>query len=214
MANRNLVDTQTFSTRRLEALTDGVFAIAMTLLVLDLNVPQIAGQATNGQLLQALHGMQSNIVNFVVSFLLLGSMWAVHVRQFEHFTLADRRLTMINTLRLLAVVFIPFTTSLAGTYPDLLISRILFPLNFFILALISLWQWHYATREDKHFQKDITRAEVVTGTRRNLVFVLTAAGTVVLSVFIGTWAFLLFGLTPIALNLFVGQVKDSKGKET
>lgn len=210
MANRNLVDTQTFSTRRLEALTDGVFAIAMTLLVLDLNVPQIVGKATNAELWQALKGMETNLVNFVVSFLLLGSMWAVHVRQFEHITLADRRFTMINTLRLLVVVFIPFTTSLAGTYPELLLPRIIFPLNFLILTIISWWQWSYATSADRKFQSDLTDAEVKRGKQRNLIFVLTSALVVVLSVFIGTWAFLLFAIAPIAMNLFGGQVKDSK----
>ena len=117
-------DPQRFSTRRLEALTDGVFAIAMTLLVLDLKVENLGEAATNQQLWEALAGMQSNLISFIVSFLLLGSMWAVHVRQFEYIKQADRRFTMINTLRLLAVVFMPFTTSLAGAYPNIVLGRV------------------------------------------------------------------------------------------
>ncbi|MBI2797952.1 DUF1211 domain-containing protein [Candidatus Saccharibacteria bacterium] len=200
-------DKQTFSTRRLEALTDGVFAIAMTLLVLDLKVPEIVGQVTNTGLMQALRGMQSNVVSFVVSFLLLGSMWAVHVRQFEHFHVADRHFTMINTLRLLAVVFIPFTTSLAGAYPNLLIARVLFPLNFFFLALISWWQWSYATKLDKQLKANLDKPEIVNGEQRNVVFLLISAATVVLSIFVGTWAFLLFALAPVFMRLFTAPVK-------
>lgn len=190
-----------FSTRRLEALTDGVFAIAMTILVLDLKVTDLGPATTNGQLWSALQEMQVNIISFVVSFLLLGSMWAVHARQFEFITKADRHLVMINTLRLLVVVCIPFTTSLSAEYPDLLLGRVIFPLSFLLLTIVSYWQWDYATRKAKGLH-DVSRiAEAQEGRRRNIGVMITAALVTLLSVFIGTWAFLLFAFAPLVVLL-------------
>ncbi|MCA9337313.1 DUF1211 domain-containing protein [Candidatus Saccharibacteria bacterium] len=191
-------DRQSFSTRRLEALTDGVFAIAMTLLVLDLNVAELGNAASNQELWHALTGMSSNLVSFVVSFLLLGSMWAVHVRQFEHIQEADRRLTAINTLRLLIVVLIPFTTSLAGTYSGLLLGEVLFPINFLTLAIVSWWQWQYAA---KHLRNDMSAQARHKAVLRNSAVVIIATLVVVFAIFVGEYAFLLFAATPLAIGL-------------
>lgn len=191
-------DKQSFSTRRLEALTDGVFAIAMTLLVLDLNVAELGNAASNQELWHALTGMSSNLISFVVSFLLLGSMWAVHVRQFEHIQEADRRLTAINTLRLLIVVLIPFTTSLAGTYSGLLLGEVLFPINFLALAIVSWWQWQYAA---KHLRNDMSAQARHKAVLRNSAVVIIATLVVVFAIFVGEYAFLLFVATPLAIRL-------------
>lgn len=187
---------QYFSTRRIEALTDGVFAIAMTLLVLDLKAASLGNVTNSAELVEVLSNNLTVFSSFIISFLLLGSMWAVHVRQFEYIKRADRHLTMINTLRLLAVVLIPLTTSLAGTYPDVVLSRVLFPINFLALALLSYWQWRYAASTNKLYDKlpegTIEYAEV-----RNRAVVLQAAIVVIVAVWIGQAAFLIFMTTPL-----------------
>ncbi len=186
----------TYSTRRLEALTDGVFAIAMTLLVLDLKVGEIGAAVTSDQLWQGLLNMQDSLTSFTISFLLLGSMWAVHMRQFEFIKRADRHLTMINTLRLLTVVLIPLTTSIAGNYSDLLLGRVLFPLNFFLLALVSYWQWDYAVSKSDKFSENLTAADKAYLAARNKAILVIALVVVFLAAAIGEPAFLLFLLTP------------------
>lgn len=202
---KNIPSHELYSTRRIEALSDGVFAIAMTLLVLNLNVPSIAGQATETKLWQALSSMSTNLADFVVSFLLLGSAWAVHMRQFEFIRYGDRHLTMINTLRLLVVVFIPFTTSLAGDYTGLLLAKILLPINFFLLGVVSAWQWGYACKHQKSFAPDLTAEEMRHGKLRNTIFLFVSAVVVLLSFFIGTWAFLLFFALPVLVRTFAGR---------
>lgn len=187
---------EVFSTRRLEALTDGVFAIAMTLLVLDLKVDSLGHATSSGELWHSIASHEGSIVAFVVSFLLLGSMWAVHMRQFEFIKRADRHLTMINTLRLLAVVFIPLTTSIAGDYSDEVLGRVLFPLNFFILAAVSSWQWRYAVRDDRHFYDTLTKTDIAYLARRNTAILITAGLVTLLAIAVGEWAFLLFLLAP------------------
>lgn len=192
----DMSNTEVFSTRRLEALTDGVFAIAMTLLVLDLKVTDIGTINTNQQLWQYFVNNQTSYISFVISFLLLGSMWAVHTRQFEFIKRTDRHLTMINTLRLLSVVLIPLTTSIASDYSNILLGRILFPLNFFLLAVISYWQWNYATKRKSEFSEGMDAEDKKYANTRNQAIVSIALATLILSAFIGQLAFLLFVVTP------------------
>ncbi|MEO5627265.1 MAG: TMEM175 family protein [Candidatus Saccharimonadales bacterium] len=189
-----------FSTRRIEALTDGVFAIAMTLLVLNLSSRGFGSPDSSLQLLKAFNSNLGSIISFVVSFLLLGSMWAVHMRQFEYIDKADRHFTMINTLRLLAVVLIPMTTSIAGNYSDIVLGRILLPLNFLVLAAISYWQWRYAVDQKVINQK--TPVDVVESAEiRNRAILLISALVLVAAVWIGEIAFVLFIAVPFVVKL-------------
>ena len=195
MASNNSKFTKDlYSTRRIEALSDGVFSIAMTLLVLDLSVASLGDITTNQQLLSALNSeLSTNFVSFIISFLLLGSMWAVHARQFDSIKYADRQLMTINNIRLLAVVLIPFTTSLAGRYPEIALATVLFPINFMILTIISSWQWNYATSKPELYDKKELPEKTIKYLKiRNKIFASIAFIVVILSLFIGSWAFLLF----------------------
>ena len=131
--------SRTFSIRRVEALTDGVFAIAMTILVLDLHVPELMNRATEGSLWSALNDEFGSIIIFALTFLLLAGAWSVHQRQFDVIERSDRHLTFLNTLRLLLIVLVPYTLSLADKYNDLTIGTIWFPLNFALIGVMSLW---------------------------------------------------------------------------
>jgi uncharacterized membrane protein len=97
------------STKRLEAFSDGVFAVAITLLVLDLHV------ATDKPLARALGDAWPSYVTYVVSFLTIGIIWMNHHAQFDRITEADRTLMVLNLLLLLFVTLIPFPTRLLAT---------------------------------------------------------------------------------------------------
>lgn len=202
--------SEDFSTRRIEALTDGVFAIAMTLLVLDIKVDDLHTIVTNGQLWHMLSGMQERFLAFVVSFLVLGSMWAVHMRQFEYIKRADRHLTFINNLRLLAAVVMPLTTSIAGDYHDLMLGRVLLPLNFFVLALISYWQWNYAISDDRKFYDEkLTKAKKLAFEQRNKLILGMSLFVTVAVALLGSEAYILFLLTPFVIRYFNNTQKSS-----
>ncbi len=204
-------EAQLLSTRRVEALTDGVFAIAMTLLVLDLKVTDLGSAASNGQLLEALSNMQANLISFTISFLLLGSMWAVHVRQFEYITKTDRHLVMINTLRLFAVVLIPFTTSIAGTYSYLPLGKVLFPINFFVMAVIGGWEWHYAvTSKNRLYGDSLTKQHKDYAAARNKAIITISFCVVIASLWAGQAAFILFFLTPIVMRPFLTRREQTE----
>ncbi len=189
-----------FSTRRIENLTDGVFAIAMTILVLDLKIPYGTAIGNHGQLMAYLGQNAALFRNFIISFLLLATMWSIHMRQFEHVDRVDRHATMVNSLRLLLVVSIPFTASVAGNYPSLVTARELLALNFFFLSLASLWQWFYICRHPE-FSHDMTDAGRSQGLRRNLAFTLVAAVVCGLVVPFGEFAYLAYFAIPLVMPI-------------
>lgn len=188
-------DTETFSSRRVEALTDGVFAIAMTLLILDLHADEIGRVGSSAELWHGLSNMSAGLVSFVISFLMLGSMWAVHARQFDYIKTVDRHLIALNTARLLAVVFMPLTTSISSAYSHVALGKMLLPLNFFILTFLSYLQWRYASSEKRNLCEPLSDENRAYFKFRNNSVLMLAAFTLVLSIWLGNLAFVIFAIT-------------------
>ena len=104
-------------TRRLEAFSDGVLAIAITLLVLDLTVPTRAQLAVGGRTLgQALAAQWPSYAAYVVSFLTIGVIWINHHAMLRRLVSVDHTLLMLNLLLLMFIGVLPFTTSLMAAY--------------------------------------------------------------------------------------------------
>ncbi len=102
-------------TSRLEAFSDGVFAIAITLLILDLHVPPL-GSTPQGELGGHLLELWPSYASYVVSFLVIGIIWVNHSAMFHHIERVDRPLLFLNLLLLLFVVAIPFPTAMMAEY--------------------------------------------------------------------------------------------------
>ena len=111
---------------RLIGLSDGVFAIVLTLLVLELRVPHLPEDAGAAELWHALQGIKSKIVSFLLSFLFLASLWFTHNQLFKLFDKVDNAMLWYNNFLLLVVCFIPFPTALIGEYPKNPVGIILF----------------------------------------------------------------------------------------
>ncbi len=97
---------------RLEAFSDSVFAVALTLLIFNLKVPD----TTNNHLGKALSHDWPSYAAFLVSFLSIGVCWVNHHSIFDHVEIVDRELLYVNLALLLGIVLIPFSTSLAATW--------------------------------------------------------------------------------------------------
>jgi uncharacterized membrane protein len=134
------------SLARLAALSDGLFAIAMTLLVLDLRVP--AGEAIHGEqdLWRALVGLTPRLVPYLMSFLTLGIFWVGQQTQLNHFTRTDRHLTWIHLGFLLAVSVMPFSTALLAEFIGYRTALIIYWLNILVFGVLLFAAWHYALR--------------------------------------------------------------------
>lgn len=190
------LDRLPVSTRRLEAFTDGVFAIAATLLVLELTAGKIGEVHSEAGFWRALVGTVPEVLNFALSFLLLGLLWMVHVRQFEYVVAVDTPMLWLNVLRLLGVVFVPFATTLNDEYSDFLGGRMVLPVTFLWIILFGAWQWIYATGSGS-LVRDLPAAAVHNGKVDRLSALATAVVVVALSAAVGSFAFLLFAVEPL-----------------
>lgn len=101
---------------RVEALTDGVFAVAMTLLVLDIKVPELAQELASAELPYRLLALWPKFLSYAISFVILGVYWVGHHLQLSFIRSADRPLLWINILFLLWVALVPFSTALLSEY--------------------------------------------------------------------------------------------------
>jgi len=182
----------TVSTRRLEAYTDGVFAIAATLLVLDLTARTFDGVRSDADLWAALVGMSQPFFTFLVSFLILSLMWRAHVEQFEHISRIDTLGTWINSARLFFIVLVPFTSTINNEFADLVLGRMLLPLNFFLAIGCSWAQWAWAMRTHDRSMPDLPLPEARAQGGGALSALIISAGVVALSPLAGSLAFLLF----------------------
>ncbi|MCI9857400.1 TMEM175 family protein [Microbacterium proteolyticum] len=190
------------SARRTEAFTDGVFAIAATLLVLGLTDQSLGTVGSDAALAAALVELAHPLFSFVVSFLILCLMWMTHVRQFEYIARIDALGMWINGLRLLFVVLVPFTSSLNTTYDDLLLGRVLLPVNFFLAILLGWVQWVWAVRSGAI--PDLTRSDARRIGRAGLSAVLISAVVVAVSPLLGSIAFLLFAFDGLVTRMLRG----------
>jgi uncharacterized membrane protein len=103
-------------TARIETFSDGVFAIAITLLVLEIQVPQVEDAPEGTSLLAALVGLWPSYLGYALSFLVIGTMWANHHNRFKLMVRSDHNLVLLNTLLLMCTAFIPFPTALLAGY--------------------------------------------------------------------------------------------------
>ncbi|MET2011904.1 TMEM175 family protein [Microbacterium chocolatum] len=189
---KNPDDPSIMSTARTEAYSDAVFAIAATLLVLDLTTATIGRVTTDAELWAALGAMMPNFIAFGVSFALLSMLWVIHARQFRDIARVDEPLLWLNNARLLFIVLIPFTTSLTAEYSEYYAGRMLFPINFFFAALMGFLSWEWASRGGRLLREGIAdaRAQGVGGRAA----VMIAAVVAVISPWVGSWAFFLYFL--------------------
>lgn len=103
-------------TGRIEAFSDGVFAIAITLLVIEIRVPRLDQQPFGTTLLEALGEQWPSYLGYVLSFIVIGTVWANHHNRFRYVVRSDHGLLFLNVLFLMCVAFIPFPTALLADY--------------------------------------------------------------------------------------------------
>jgi uncharacterized membrane protein len=164
------------SVERLAALSDGIFAVAMTLLVLDLRVPAAEAIHSERDLWHALVVLSPRILIFLMSVMTNGIFWVGQQTQFNQFARADRNLAWIHIAFLCAVSLTPFTTSLLAEFIHYRIALLVYWFNIVLLGAALYWSWSYATRA--RLLADDTPAEIHSAVVRRIAIAqsLYAAG--------------------------------------
>lgn len=131
---------------RLAALSDGVFAIAMTLLVLDLRVPATEAVHSEHDLWRVLVGLAPRLLVFLMSFLTLGIFWVGQQTQLDHFSEGDRNISWIHIAFLAAVSLMPFSTSFLAEFVVYRVALLVYWGNILLLGIAVYSGWKYATK--------------------------------------------------------------------
>jgi uncharacterized membrane protein len=131
------------SVSRVVQFSDGVFTVALTLLVVDLAVPDLGPGFTDADLQQALLKQVPNVLAFMLTFWVVAAYWLTHHRHFRFIHRYDGRLLLLNLFFLMTVVFIPWPTSLLGHFGDHLITWVIYALSMAAIgfAVTALW-WY------------------------------------------------------------------------
>jgi len=162
-----------FSTNRIMALSDGIFAIAMTLLVLTLELPDTSHIAT-AKLHEILVTQFDKFFNYALSFILLAVFWVINHQHFHHIKKTDEKHLWINIGMLLFVALIPFSTSLIGDFGYDWMADLFFNLNMFIVGSFFLLDWVYATSGHRLVSPNLSERLIIGGTRRGLMMPVVA----------------------------------------
>jgi uncharacterized membrane protein len=153
---------------RLVFFSDAVFAIAITLLALEIRLPQDITHASNTELLQNLSSIWPKYLGYMISFLSIGNFWVIHHRQYRYIERYDTRLMFINLLVLMSVAFIPFTTAVISENGNRT-ATILYALSASVVGLLSTLLWVYASNKCRLVAPDMEPAVVHRGVVRNLI---------------------------------------------
>jgi uncharacterized membrane protein len=132
------------SLERLAALSDGLFAIAMTLIVLEIHVPPLEAVHGERDLWRALADLSPRMITYLLSFLTLGIFWVGQQTQLNHFRRANRHLTWFQLAFLAGIATMPFSTELLAEFFTYRTALLLYWANVLLLGLVLLASWHYA----------------------------------------------------------------------
>jgi uncharacterized membrane protein len=152
---------------RLAALSDGIFAVAMTLLVLDLRVPLVDAVHSERDLWRALLAIAPEIVMYLMSFLTLGIFWVGQQTLLNHLSRSDRALTWLHLTFLFAVTLMPFSTRLLAEFAAYRTALVVYWLNIVLLGATLYLSWGCAVRAA--LMKQDVSPEVVAAICRRIV---------------------------------------------
>ena len=132
---------------RIEALSDGIFAIVMTLLILELHVPNLPPTAPNVEVTPALLALWPKFVTYLVTFVSLGVFWIGHHVMYHAIRRADRTLLWLNIFFFMFVSLLPFSTSFLNAFPSAFIAPFFFGANLALIGWLLFFQWTYVNSQ-------------------------------------------------------------------
>lgn len=128
---------------RLKNLSDGVFAFALTLLVLNIHLPD---NTSAHDLVEQLLALSPKLLIYLISFIVIGGAWGSHQRMLSQITRGDGLLVWFNLVSLLFVTFLPACATLLGQFPGELIAILCFAADVILIQLTALWLWRHANK--------------------------------------------------------------------
>ena len=171
------MDEQVLNVDRIGTFSDSVFAVAITLLVLNIHVPAISLPPTNRTLASKLGALWPNYEAFVLSFVIIGIYWILHHIMFRYIERYNGPFLWLNLFFLMCIVIMPFTTSLISEYGDTATATIVYAANLAVASLLMAVIWWYSTGRGrlmiKGFDPELGKHAVLANLCTALVFLVS-----------------------------------------
>lgn len=189
---------------RLEALADGIYAIAVTLLVLELKIPALGDDATNRQLVAALIEVVPKALTWLLSFWVMAMFWLAQLRIFRLSAVLDWTMVRLELIQLALISLIPFSTALIGEHGDLAAAAAVYSANLFALAVLSWLRMSHLLAHPQLQAAPIDAPIATALRRRSGILVGATFVTLVLAFFVPGWNML--AMLPTALARRVARL--------
>ncbi|MDB5187505.1 MAG: hypothetical protein JWO50_25 [Candidatus Kaiserbacteria bacterium] len=193
---------------RLENLSDGLFAIVLTLLVFDIKLPIEEGIKTNATVYGILISLEPLFIQFLISFVVLAMFWISHNFFYSYFALTiNRTLVLLNLVYLGLISFIPFSARLLGSNLHVPLAIMFYGFNILLISFVNVIIFRYALYSHEIDTGDLesdSRLFKQATIRQNLTVVSTLAGIV--AAYFSTAAALLLYSFPIIFNIIPGSL--------
>ena len=158
----NHLPEESLGLERIVFFSDAVMAIAITLLAIDIRVPEIELSAAAAELPMQLAAIMPNVLTFFISFIVIGIYWISHHRYFSYIKRYDTRLMLLNLMFLFFIACMPFVASLLGRFPSVPIALVIYTLAVAALGTSMALIWHYASKNHRLIEADIDAATIRT----------------------------------------------------
>jgi TMEM175 potassium channel family protein len=209
-----------FQLERMILFSDAVFAIAITLLVIEIKIPEIHENVSDNALLHSLGHLIPKFVGFLVTFMLIGVYWTIHHRLFGHVTAYTSKLLLLNLVFLFFVALMPFSTGFYSEYagPELMRQQLKVPMTFYVLnfcgvGFVNYLMWRYVTNpKNKVAEPSIDPLTAKLAKLRSFtvpfIFLMMLPVAYLTNVFFAVWMPMLI---PITLAIFTKKIKKYSG---
>ncbi|NYB51090.1 MAG: DUF1211 domain-containing protein [Methanobacteriaceae archaeon] len=197
MSNRTNTLNLWMTTSRIETLVDGIFSIAMTLLVLSIGVPDIPYHLSEAAFQEQIWVLWPKLMCYALSFWILAGFWRNNHQQFQSIQRSNPTLITINVFWLLFIALMPFSTEIIAEYGGAyLTANIIFQMNLFIAGFIYILNWQYAVRKglvDENIDKKTLKLINIS----NLFLPVLSLLAMVLAYYVMAWSNLIYLIHPI-----------------
>ncbi|MGG9962166.1 TMEM175 family protein [Ferruginibacter sp. SUN106] len=210
-----------FQIERMILFSDAVFAIAITLMAIEIKVPVIEEHGvTDHELLKALGHLVFKFIGFIISFFIIGLYWTVHHRMFSFVENYNNKLLWLNLIFLLSIVLMPFSSGLYGEYSnkiDVVVPYTVYVFNICLTGYLNYRLWKYIGNPKNNIASHtLTRDMVSISIKRSLVtpaiFLLSLVATYFVSV--SLWIPVIGRYFPMFIPLVMKRIQNKHNKKT
>lgn len=191
---------------RISALVDSVFAIVMTILVLEIKLPRDTTTYRDFSIQSFLTGYYQDILLYMVVFVTLGYLWHLHHDQSSYIARTDRNYLWISIITLMFVALIPFSSSVVNRFADDWLAEVFLATNMLLVGMCNYMNWAYATKSHRLVNEDVPGPLIKAEKMRLMIFPVVSAIAILASFVYPVCASYVLLLAPI-LGFFINPVR-------